>query len=132
MASPLHKAVLGIGTNRTEKPRVIITAIIESLGKQGRVISRSSIYTTRPYGKEDPDLPWYTNAVVGIMTDLTFDDFESCLKSIEEGMGRSRKTDNSDVAADIDIVIWDGETIRPQEIDRDYFAIGYKELLECR
>ena len=35
---------------------------------------------------------------------------------------------NTEIPLDLDIVVWNGETLRPQDYDREYFQIGLKEI----
>ena len=87
----------------------------------------SNFYETQPYGPNSGTLP-YINAVAIIETSLKAEEIESELKEIENDGGRDRTDVNHLITIDIDLVMWNGIILRPHEIDRDYFARGWKEI----
>lgn len=69
----------------------------------------------------------YTNAVLSITTTLSVEELKKVTKEIEAEMGRDR-THPEEVSIDLDIVVRDGEVLRPKDYGREYFARGYREL----
>lgn len=75
--------------------------------------------------------PAYFNAVVFGNTELDYNRFNSIIKRYERDCGRTPDAKiRNEVIIDIDIVIWDGEIIRPTDFSREFFQIGYKEIKE--
>ena len=85
----------------------------------------SSVYTT-PSIKKDGSI--YTNAVVEGFSDLDFGAVNLLLKKYESDNGRIHDA-FSKVEIDLDIVIAGNEVVREKDYSRDYFTIGFKELL---
>lgn len=93
----------------------------------GRVAEVSNFYETSPFGPNSGIHP-YINAVAIVETALAQEEIETRLKDIENDSGRDRNDPNHMITIDIDLVMWNGVVIRPHEIDRDYFARGWKEV----
>lgn len=73
----------------------------------------------------------YTNAVVAGVTSADYSEFETMLKRYERERGRDEcARERGDVPIDIDIVIWDGEVVRPRDFRQDFFQTGYRALNE--
>lgn len=129
--SPLtHRAIIGLGSNVVGSRREAIERAIDQLKELSTTVVVSDIYETRPWGKAEEG-PSYRNAVAGIDTALSLDELKTSLKDYEMANGRdeaSRKEGR--VSIDLDIVVWDGVALRPHEIERDYFTIGYRQIIE--
>lgn len=85
----------------------------------------STIYSTPSVSIGDDSI--YFNAVAC----CDVDDIESSnidLKAYESRCGRIRG--QKDVVIDMDIVIADGQILRPRDYDREYFQIGYNQILQ--
>ena len=124
-----HTAILGIGSNKKYAAEEAVGQIIVRLRELYSVDKESEIYTTRPFGKSFSNLNDYKNAVIELTTLSNLSEFEAELKELEKDFGRDRGLKSDEVAADIDIVIWDGKILRPREVDRDYLSIGYNQIL---
>lgn len=73
--------------------------------------------------------PQYTNAVVSGCTSMTYDELDRLLKQYEREHGRDEAArERGDVPVDIDIVVWDGEVVRPRDFRHDFFQIGWRTL----
>lgn len=73
----------------------------------------------------------YSNAVVSGETYIELEDFNALLKKYEENCGRTPETRlRGDVVIDIDIVVCDGEILRPWDFRQNFFRIGYASLPE--
>ena len=117
--------IIGIGSNLIDGAELCIQRAISLIEKFGIVVKQSSIYSSKPFARPDSIL-LYHNSVIEVLTDLAYDDFLRRTKDIEYILGRYHHSDS--VAIDIDIVYWNMELLRPNEIKRDYFLIGYQQL----
>lgn len=81
----------------------------------------STIYSTPSISIGDDSI--YFNAVASCEVDGV-ESTNIDLKAYESRCGRIRG--NKDVVIDMDIVIADGQILRPRDYDREYFQIGYK------
>ena len=91
-------------------------------------LKKSEVYETKAVHGFGPA---YFNAVVFGNTELDYNRFNSIIKRYERDCGRTPDAKiRNEVIIDIDIVIWDGEIIRPTDFSREFFQIGYKEIKE--
>lgn len=121
-------AVLGLGSNVCGRRATNLMGALNMIGRRiGRVTEVSNFYETQPYGSNSGTLP-YINAVVIVETTLDRSEIETRLKEIEKDSGRDRSDPRHLITIDIDLVMYDGVVIRPHEINRDYFARGWKEV----
>ena len=79
------KYFLGLGSN-IDPRETNLTRACEKLGKLGRIVKRSAIYRTSPWG--EPDQPDFYNAVIEFDTTLAAQPLLSAVKQIEKDMGR--------------------------------------------
>lgn len=86
----------------------------------------SSIYSTPSVSRGDDST--YFNAVIAGVSRLSLVDLSHKCKKLELEMGRCHDSACKDVAVDIDIVVADGEIVRPKDFNRDYFHIGFNQL----
>lgn len=115
--------VLSVGSNRSSED------VVKAIDWIRTVLSRcevSSIYQTPPiqgYGKP------YKNAVVKGASNLEEDTLNTIIKEYELRNGRDAKARiEGNVPIDIDIVIRNGEVIRPRDFNQSFFQIGFSEL----
>ena len=118
------KYVISIGSNSNDAFANVGKAI-EYLCRILDEPRSSSVYTT-PSIKKDGSI--YTNAVVEGFSDLDFGALNLLLKKYESDNGRIHDA-FSKVEIDLDIVIAGNEVVREKDYSRDYFTIGFKELL---
>lgn len=112
----MHRAILCIGSNYQSAHKLIEHAIIRLSEMGAGITARSNIYTV--------SLPYY-NCVVDVTTDLGADDLVILTKGIEREMGRRQDMKAmSLVPIDIDVVVFDGLTLRPSDYSADYFRAG--------
>jgi 2-amino-4-hydroxy-6-hydroxymethyldihydropteridine diphosphokinase len=84
----------------------------------------------------DPiDLPesakQFLNLVAVIYTELEVDAFKAILKKIEKKMGRNPDDDEEGVVPiDLDLIEWNDEVYKPQDLVRPYVVAGMDELDE--
>ena len=110
----MNTVLISLASNTPDKLRQMNNAFAE-LQEMGLVAASSSIYETVACGSIKS--PNYLNAVVKIFTDTDHQELYDVLKTMEKAHGRTP-----------DIVVWNGEIIRPQDWKQDYFQTGLKEL----
>lgn len=119
-----NKLILSLGCN-LENAVSRIENIIDSLSQYITIERCSSIYRTAPYGGKQGRM--YANAVVYGNIEADIESVQAICKDIEISFGRNN--DNlGEVSADIDVIFWNNNNLRPHETGRDYFLIGYNEI----
>lgn len=124
----MNRVVLSLGSN-IGGGEELIQKVIEEILPLSTSANFSPIYTTKAYGNVvEPD---YKNAVGVITTNFTPHKLNCEFKRIEKELGRQPKSQQcTDVAVDIDIVAYNSDILRPNEVDRDYITIGLEMLKE--
>lgn len=120
---------LSIGSNTPDADaRVARAAAILREAYPGVKISHT--YRTRSWGGNGPD---YLNCVVYMETATPPDELKITLKTIERELGRI-DTDKTAglIPVDIDLVVYNGDVLRPRDFNRDYFRNGYCSLIDPR
>ena len=122
----MNTALISLASNSPDKREQMEQAFAE-LRAMGIVARSSSIYETAPYG--NPRHPNYLNAVACIRTAAEYPVLYDTLKEMERAHGRTPQSKLSgEIPLDIDIVVWNGKTLRPQDYERDYFKTGLHEI----
>ncbi|MGC9158308.1 MAG: 2-amino-4-hydroxy-6-hydroxymethyldihydropteridine diphosphokinase [Terracidiphilus sp.] len=116
----MRMAYIGLGGNLASwagEPEATLTAAATRLQSLGRMMARSSLYSTAPVGYAAQ--PRFVNAVVAIATELEPCDLLDSLLSIEREFGRERKTGlrNGPRTLDLDILLWDNQRIRESGLE---------------
>jgi 2-amino-4-hydroxy-6-hydroxymethyldihydropteridine diphosphokinase len=89
----MQTAYIGMGANLPSpagSPEATLTAAASQLALLGRILIRSSLYSTKPVGFADQ--PRFLNAVVALATDLAPHTLLDRLLAIELEFGRDRST----------------------------------------
>lgn len=121
-------AYLGLGSNHPQARRYLDSALSALRDAFGSVDVSESIVTDAVNGVDPP----YTNAAARISTALDPEALNRELKAIEASLGRTRpavKTHPNIVEIDIDLVVYDGDVLRPRDFSAQYFAPLYQSLL---
>lgn len=100
----LHKIYLGLGSNLGDR-RGYLEAAIAALPAAVRVLRRSPIYETAPWGFADQ--ADFLNMVVEAEAELAPADLLKYLKSVETAVGRQPRFRNGPREIDIDILLYD-------------------------
>lgn len=103
----MTKVYLGIGTNLGDKERNILKAYDLIEKKVGRIVRRSSIYRTEPWGFQSENE--FLNTVICVETELTPQQLLAQTQQIERQMGRKQKSrggEYHDRVIDIDILLY--------------------------
>jgi 2-amino-4-hydroxy-6-hydroxymethyldihydropteridine diphosphokinase len=135
----MHTAYIGMGSNiagPAGHPESTLAAAAGRLESFGRVLGRSSLYSTEPVGFSDQ--PRFFNAVVALETDLAPRALLDALLRIEREFGRNRSSAirNGPRTLDLDILVYGDERIsepgleipHPRLEERDFVVIPLVEL----
>lgn len=121
-----NSCTIGLGSNSPDRDK-LIKAAVDALKQYLAVSQVSSIYECPASNGKDPA---YLNAVVHGMTPHTKDELVAHLKSLEVDAGRTNELrEKGIVPMDLDLVIWNFRVVRPDDFQKTYFNIGYRELL---
>lgn len=99
-----HRIYLGLGSNLGNR-RSILDGATAALPPAARVLRRSPIYETAPWGYTAQ--PSFLNQVIEAETDLEPSKLLSELKQIERDLGRQPRFRNGPREIDIDILLYD-------------------------
>ena len=107
-------AYIGMGANVPSlagPPEATVAAAAERLQALGRLTARSQLYSTAPVGFADQ--PRFTNAVVGLETELPPRELLAALLAIEREFGRDRSAAiaNGPRTLDLDILLYGDERV---------------------
>ncbi|WGF87462.1 2-amino-4-hydroxy-6-hydroxymethyldihydropteridine diphosphokinase [Marinivivus vitaminiproducens] len=102
----MAEAALGLGSNLGDKAGHLREAVrrIGTLPSV-RVVARSSLYRTEPWGPVVQD--WFVNACILVETALSPRDLLAAVKAIEGAMGRTPTVRWGPRVIDIDVLYWD-------------------------
>lgn len=116
------RAAIGIGSNIGDPASSVRTAL-RALERAGRVIARSRLYRTRPWGRGDQ--PDFCNAVALLETPLAPAELLEVLKQLETELGRVPGERWGPRAIDLDILLY-GE----QRVDEPGLHVPHPRLFE--
>lgn len=135
----MHVAYIGLGANLPSAagpPEATMAAAVERLGELGRVVARSSLYSTEPVGLADQ--PRFLNAVVELETELEPRALLDALMAIEREFGRDRSAGvaNGPRTLDLDILLIEGvavsepglEVPHPRLAERAFALVPLNEI----
>lgn len=103
-------AYIGVGSNLGDSQARVLAAF-EALGAlpRTRLIARSRLYRTRPFGPvEQGD---FINAVAGLLTQLTPQELLAAIRDLEHAAGRVRAERWGPRTLDLDILVHGSERI---------------------
>ncbi len=108
-------AYIGLGANLPSlsgPPQATLSAAAQRLQSLGRLVSRSSLYSTQPVGFAEQ--PRFVNAAVALHTDLAPRALLDRLLAIEKDFGRDRSAGiaNGPRTLDLDILLFDNLILR--------------------
>lgn len=102
----MHSAFLLIGGNLGNRPLMLSQALKLIRDRVGRILLRSSVYETEPWGFEDSRQ--FLNQVIKVQTSLSPSELLSAILQIELVLGRIRHGDKyASRVIDIDILFYD-------------------------
>ena len=119
-------AFLGVGSNLSEiQARNEILKAAVAMGRYG-ALRASDSYLTAGVGEKSVGLT-YCNAVFELATELSAGELACVLKEYE--VLRGRRHGERQVVIDLDLVVFNGDVLRPLDFVRSYFSRGYEALL---
>jgi 2-amino-4-hydroxy-6-hydroxymethyldihydropteridine diphosphokinase len=118
----MARVAIGIGSNLNDPPANIRRAF-DALGRIGRIVRRSSLYRSKPWGKIDQ--PDFCNAVALIDTQLPPAPLLATLKALETDLGRTPGERWGPRIIDLDILTYDD-----LELDEPGLHIPHPRLYE--
>lgn len=121
-----NRVVIGVGSNiRPEKNIGLAKAAIES---SHELVKASSFVKTEPLGFKEQDK--FTNGAFLINTEMGMGELKSWLNNLESKLGRVRiDNKNGPRTIDLDILVWNGEVVDEDVIERDFVKESVSELL---
>ncbi|MGB6723735.1 MAG: 2-amino-4-hydroxy-6-hydroxymethyldihydropteridine diphosphokinase, partial [Terracidiphilus sp.] len=113
-------AYIGLGANLPGPagvPEATLAAAAAQLGSLGRVVGRSSLYSTAPVGFADQ--PRFLNAVMALETELSPRRLLKALLAMERKFGRVRPAGfaNGPRTLDLDILLYGDLAIREHDLE---------------
>ena len=121
----MNSVVISIGSNSRDRQWQVEHAI-EWLQKHLSATTISSIYDSEADNHRDPD---YLNAVIIGECKYAFDTISAKVKEYESICGRTHASKlTGNIPMDLDIVIWNGDIIRPIDFNKAYFQKGWNEI----
>lgn len=122
-----HQAVISVGSNI--EPRKHIDSARAILASETRLRAEATVIETAPVGY--PDQANFLNGAFLIETPLQLKEFNAYLKEVERRLGRVKGPIRSGPRTiDLDIIMWDGNVLRPDDIRHAYVYIPVRELLK--
>jgi 2-amino-4-hydroxy-6-hydroxymethyldihydropteridine diphosphokinase len=117
-----HRAYVGLGTNLGNRI-VNFDRAFAALAQVGKILRRSALYRTQPWGK--PDQPWFLNAAVLLETQLAPRPLLERFHSIEGDLGRRRGERWGPRTIDLDLLLYDD-----LEIDEPDLRVPHAHIAE--
>ena len=118
----LHKIYLGLGSNVGDR-RAALDAACAALEPKLRVLRRSPIYATAPWGFTEQ--AEFLNQVLEVESDLAPKELLKLLKSVELQLGRQRRFVNGPREIDVDILLYDDLVL-----DEDGLQVPHPSIVE--
>jgi 2-amino-4-hydroxy-6-hydroxymethyldihydropteridine diphosphokinase len=116
--------ILGLGSNVGDKVANIEAAIAHlTRSGQMRLVRRSRIYRTAPWGKTDQD--WFANAVIAVATSLSPHEVLALCQKVETDLGRVRLERWGPRTIDVDVLVY-----RDLEIDDPDLIVPHPRIAE--
>ncbi|WP_106830718.1 2-amino-4-hydroxy-6-hydroxymethyldihydropteridine diphosphokinase [Parabacteroides pacaensis] len=117
----MNIGILGLGSNyRKEENMELARKMLED---SFHSIRFSKPVYTKPHHCKNPEL--FLNQVGWLETDLSKEEVTSILKHIETLLGRTPQDKlKEQIPIDIDLIQWNKEIIKEQDISRDYIIQG--------
>lgn len=121
----MNNVILSLGSNSHDSNEQM-RRCIHWLQNTLQVTAKSTVYRTAATNGKDAD---YTNAVVAVGTSMPIDQLNGLMKQYERECGRTPQSKSlGSIPIDIDIVIFNGQIIRPKDFAQTYFSLGYQQL----
>lgn len=124
----MKEVVLSVASN-VESRRQMMADALDWLTGVLAPLRCSMLYTTQALHGDST----YLNAVVSGYCDMPFEELHAMFKQHEVDAGRTEEMRSKHfVPIDIDIVIYDGEILKPKDYGQEFFKKGWDELKNPR
>lgn len=120
----MARIYIALGTNLGDRTANLDSAL-ERLGARIRILERSRVYETEPWGITDQ--PKFLNMAASGETDLSPEELLHFLKHVERATGRTPGVRYGPRAIDLDILLYDDEMIQDEGL-----VIPHPRLAERR
>jgi 2-amino-4-hydroxy-6-hydroxymethyldihydropteridine diphosphokinase len=108
-------ALIGLGSNIGDKAGNISRAIaLLTPGDDVRLVARSRLYRTPPWGKTDQD--WFVNACIGVATSLSPGELLGRCQAVEDELGRVRSERWGPRVIDVDLLVYRDVTLEHPDL----------------
>ncbi|HLY03367.1 MAG TPA: GTP cyclohydrolase MptA [Candidatus Cybelea sp.] len=122
----MHDLYVGIGSNLGDRQANILAAL-QRLRARAQILTVSAFYESE--AADGAQGPAYLNVAAALRSDLDAQAFESFARDVELAVGRARGTRRLEARPiDIDLLVFDGETVQPQLDTRPYNAVPLAEI----
>lgn len=117
----LHQALISLGSNY-EADKYIPYALAR-LRATLSIERETELMLTEPVGFPYPS-GFFTNVIIKAKTELSREKLHQLLHDLEAYAGRNRSTPAL-VPLDADLIIWENEVLKPQDLQRPYFPRSF-------
>lgn len=125
MKNQCVRVILSLGANCGDRFAAVGEACDWLLSNLSNGVN-SQFYETPPLGQYGSN---YVNGVVAGLYCGSRESLEQKCKEYERSKGRDEEARRrKDVPIDIDVVVYDGEVVRPKDYACNFFRIGYEEI----
>ncbi len=122
----MHTAFLSLGSNVGDRSAQLREAC-DRLRETGEVVRISSYYETEPI--EFTAQPWFLNCVVELRTENAPVELMRTLLKIERAMGRERNQAKGPRNIDLDLLLYDDETVTTAELTLPHPALHARRFV---
>ena len=124
----MKEVYISIGGNLGDKRENLRNALIKIHENKNIILTKiSSFYETDPWGKTDQQP--FLNAAAKILTNLSPEDLLKTLQNIEKEMGRVRKEHWGERIIDIDIVHYEGVSVKSENLTLPHPYFGKRKFV---
>jgi 2-amino-4-hydroxy-6-hydroxymethyldihydropteridine diphosphokinase len=128
----MQRVYIGMGSNLASEagdPEATLAAAARRLESLGRIVARSSLYSTEPVGFAEQ--PRFLNAVVAVETELDPYTLLDGLLRIEREFGRDRSSGirNGPRTLDLDILVFGDQRIAEPELEIPHPRISERDFV---
>ena len=123
-----HYAIVSVGSNI--EPEKNLQSARDLLASEATLLGEATVLQTVPDGYQDQ--PDFLNGAYLLGTDMSYEDFNQYLKSVEVRLGRVKGPIKSGPRCiDLDIIIWDGDVVHSDYSQSKLYVVNpVNELLQ--